>query len=202
MLSRQGLLNRCLNFRLARRNGDFAEGKISADPWTVLGVSRDASKAEVRNAFVHLARIYHPDNNPAELSSAKFNEIQNAYREAMKYAIPGKDRTRKEDWVAKESPKHYSPNRDIPKYTKVIEAVDVRSKVDVEAEYNRDPLKVKWAIYTFLASLIFGFWGALLVQTPDLAAPENSATQNYIKTGKADREQILETKIQRESREI
>jgi len=120
----------------------------------------------------------------------------------MKYAIPGKDRTRKEDWVAKESPKHYSPNRDIPKYTKVIEAVDVRSKVDVEAEYNRDPLKVKWAIYTFLASLIFGFWGALLVQTPDLAAPENSATQNYIKTGKADREQILETKIQRESREI
>ncbi len=64
-----GLLNRCLNFRLARRNGDFAEGKISADPWTVLGVSRDASKAEVRNAFVHLARIYHPDNNPAELSS-------------------------------------------------------------------------------------------------------------------------------------
>ena len=131
-------------------------------------------------------------------SDAKFNEIQNAYREAMKYALPGKDRTRKEGWVKKEPPKHYAPNRAIPEYTKVIEAVDVRSKVDVEAEYNRDPLKVKWFIYTALATLIFGFWGALLVQTPDLASPENSATQNFIKAGKADREAILEAKIQSE----
>jgi len=38
--------------------------QVFSDPWTTLNISRDATREEVKNAFVHLARIHHPDNNP------------------------------------------------------------------------------------------------------------------------------------------
>ena len=38
--------------------------QIFTDPWSTLNIKRDATREEVKNAFVHLARIHHPDNNP------------------------------------------------------------------------------------------------------------------------------------------
>ena len=86
----------------------FNAHKIGADPWpgfgvysnfynnditinimiietsekSILNVQRDANRGEIKNAFIHLARLHHPDNNPgSESAQAKFLEIQNAYRE-------------------------------------------------------------------------------------------------------------------------
>ena len=57
------------------------------DPYEILGVSRDATDEEVKNAYRQLARKYHPDNytdNPlSDLASEKMKEINEAYDEII-----------------------------------------------------------------------------------------------------------------------
>lgn len=53
------------------------------DPYSILGVSKDATDDEIKRAYRELARKYHPDNyvdNPlADLASEKMKEINEAY---------------------------------------------------------------------------------------------------------------------------
>ena len=53
------------------------------DPYEVLGVSKDATDEEIKNAYRTLARKYHPDNyadNPlSDLAGEKMKEINEAY---------------------------------------------------------------------------------------------------------------------------
>ena len=53
---------------------------MSEDYYTVLGVGRDASTAEIEKAYRDLARKYHPDMNPDDKEAkAKFQEVQRAF---------------------------------------------------------------------------------------------------------------------------
>ncbi|WIE55107.1 DnaJ C-terminal domain-containing protein [Curtobacterium sp. MCBD17_003] len=50
------------------------------DFYAVLGVSKDASDADIKKTYRKLARQYHPDSNPGNASAeAKFKEISEAY---------------------------------------------------------------------------------------------------------------------------
>ena len=57
------------------------------DPYSLLGVDRDAPDDEVKKAYRRLSRKYHPDaniNNPhKEEAEAKFKEVQQAYQQIM-----------------------------------------------------------------------------------------------------------------------
>ena len=53
---------------------------MSKDYYKVLGISKNASKEEIKRAFRKMARKYHPDVNPDEQKSGeKFKEINEAY---------------------------------------------------------------------------------------------------------------------------
>ena len=58
------------------------------DPYSVLGVSQNASDEEIKKAYRRLSRKYHPDaniNNPnKEQAEEKFKEIQQAYQQIMR----------------------------------------------------------------------------------------------------------------------
>ncbi len=67
------------------------------DPYSVLGVSQNASDEEVKKAYRELARKYHPDNyqnNPlSDLAEEKMKEINEAYDTITKQRSGGYSRS-------------------------------------------------------------------------------------------------------------
>lgn len=66
------------------------------DPYSVLGVSRDASMDEIKKAYRNLSRKYHPDaniNNPnKEQAEEKFKQVQQAYDQIVREREQGASR--------------------------------------------------------------------------------------------------------------
>ncbi|KAI3525560.1 hypothetical protein L1887_04425 [Cichorium endivia] len=61
-----------------RRGGRFIV-RAESDYYSVLGVSKNSSKAEIKSAYRKLARSYHPDVNKEPGAEQKFKDISNAY---------------------------------------------------------------------------------------------------------------------------
>ena len=63
------------------------------DPYSILGVPRNASEEEIKKAYKALSRKYHPDaniNNPnKDQAEEKFKQIQAAYQQVMKERTGG-----------------------------------------------------------------------------------------------------------------
>jgi curved DNA-binding protein CbpA len=53
--------------------------EANADHYRVLGVARDATTPEIRQAYRRLARRHHPDANPEPGGAGRFAELAHAY---------------------------------------------------------------------------------------------------------------------------
>ena len=59
-----------------------SSGRVAAapsNPYETLGVSRDASAKDIKNAYYQLAKKFHPDTNKDPKAKERFVEIQSAY---------------------------------------------------------------------------------------------------------------------------
>lgn len=67
---------------------------MNKNPYTVLGVSENATDAEIKSAYRELAKKYHPDNyqdSPlGDLATEKMQEINEAYDEIQRMRREGK----------------------------------------------------------------------------------------------------------------
>jgi curved DNA-binding protein CbpA len=53
---------------------------MAADPYTLLGVSRTATEADIKKAYRKLAKELHPDRNTDNPKAAeKFSQVTSAY---------------------------------------------------------------------------------------------------------------------------
>ena len=52
---------------------------VGFDPYAVLGLSRDATAAQIAQARRRLSRQFHPDVNSAQDAAARFDEVQRAF---------------------------------------------------------------------------------------------------------------------------
>ena len=63
------------------------------DPYSILGVDRNASDDEIKKAYRKLSRKYHPDaniNNPnKEQAEEKFKQLQQEYDQIMRETEQG-----------------------------------------------------------------------------------------------------------------
>eukprot|EP01018_Ginkgo_biloba_P030481 Gb_00502 [translate_table: standard] len=73
------ILNSRLYHKRSQRRCSRLIVRAETDYYAVLGVSRNASKSEIKSAYRKLARQYHPDVNKEPAAEKKFKEISNAY---------------------------------------------------------------------------------------------------------------------------
>src|SRR3989344_1557467 len=52
---------------------------MAKDYYEILGVSKNASKEEIKKAYKNLAKQYHPDLNKSKEAEEKFKKISEAY---------------------------------------------------------------------------------------------------------------------------
>ena len=63
---------------------------LSKDFYKILGVSKDASDADINKAYRKLARQYHPDLNQTKEAEEKFKDISEAY-DVLSALLPALD---------------------------------------------------------------------------------------------------------------
>ena len=114
------------------------------DPYKILGVSKDATDIEIKNAYRALARKYHPDTYAdneamAELATEKMKEINEAYDQITKERKAGKNG---------------AGGGKTATYGEIRNMINARRMREAEAALARIPVAERTADWHFLQSLV------------------------------------------------
>ncbi len=125
---------------------------MGKDPYSVLGISSDATDAEVKKAYRNLAKKYHPDNftdSPLKgQAEEKMKEINSAY-EAIQNIRSGKS-----DYNSYTSDDSFR-NTGMGIYRTVREYINARRYSDADALLETVSIHARGAEWHFLKGLIF-----------------------------------------------
>ncbi len=131
---------------------------MNKDPYSILGVSRNASDEEVKNAYRQLARKYHPDNydekNPlSDLANEKMQEINWAYDEIQRIREQGGAYTGQSTYYGQSSSGGYSGSQD-PIYIEIRQDINAHKFLDAERKLNAIDYARRVAEWHYLMSLV------------------------------------------------
>ena len=121
------------------------------DPYSILGVSQNASEDEIKAAYKALVRKYHPDNygddNPLkDLANEKMQEVNQAYDEIMRMRENSKNNT--------SSSSSYSSYGSAGVYADVRRTINSKKFGDAEKMLLEIPQADRTAEWHYLASVL------------------------------------------------
>ena len=106
------------------------------DPYAVLGVSKNATDDEIKDAYRALARKYHPDNytdNPlSDLAAEKMKEINEAY-DAIINSRRGRKNTYNSDFSSDNGNSSFPEVRSLIRQGRYEQALEVLDGVPIES---------------------------------------------------------------------
>lgn len=115
---------------------------MNKNPYTILGVSENATDAEIKTAYRELAKKYHPDNyqdSPLkDLANEKMQEINEAYDEIERLRKEGKKYSAGSDTSYSNYKNTYTNHPNIRAYIRSGRLSEAQSLLDSVPAVNRD----------------------------------------------------------------
>ena len=128
------------------------------NPYTVLGISENASDDEVKRAYRDLSRKYHPDSyvdNPLkDLAEDRFKEVQEAYDTIMKQRSGGYGgRSYAQGSGYQQSHSGYQSGYAEDRYQQVYNYINLRQYSSAMSELNSVPLPQRDGRWYYLSAI-------------------------------------------------
>ena len=165
---------------------------MTGDPYRILGVSRDATDAQIKSAYRDLARRHHPDNYPDPERRARAEERMKEINEA--YGIIR--RMRAQGGAGAEFHAHSRERRSDTdgQYAEILERArdNVRAERfdEAEAQLNAIPPEMRGAEWNFLKGCVLTHKGWYFdagrhLETACYMDPENGEYREFLESIRA-----------------
>ncbi|XP_078698970.1 dnaJ homolog subfamily C member 28-like [Branchiostoma floridae x Branchiostoma belcheri] len=96
----------------------YKPGKNLKDCYSLLGVADGCSEAELKEAFIRLAKQYHPDSGSKTADPSKFAQVEEAYRTVQEKLV--KERKKEEEEVEENEEEDVDIKHTVPQHRQYL----------------------------------------------------------------------------------